>query len=112
MSNRLQVNLQRTYNKVLDTHNKYITLIAQQPAQWSPQLIVDVESQLQLLKQSHNFMLQSLTKWEDFAKNIKDTEEKRQEYEAFDTWRDTEDHQKLFKELAKTILKGEKYLLL
>uniref|UniRef100_A0AC35F206 Peptidase aspartic putative domain-containing protein n=1 Tax=Panagrolaimus sp. PS1159 TaxID=55785 RepID=A0AC35F206_9BILA len=112
MSNRIQVNLQRTYNEVLETHNEYNTLIAQQPAPWSPQLKVEVESLLQLLKQSHNFMLQSLDKWEDLAKKIKDPEEKRQEYEALDTWRDTEDHRKLLKELAKTILKGDKYLLL
>uniref|UniRef100_A0A914YU63 Uncharacterized protein n=1 Tax=Panagrolaimus superbus TaxID=310955 RepID=A0A914YU63_9BILA len=112
MSDRIQINLQRTYKEVLETRDEYNTLLGLHPAPWSPQVKIDMETLLQLIKQSHEYILQSLDKWEDLAKKTKDAQQKKQEYDSFDTWRDTDTHRKLLKELAMIILKGEKYLLL
>uniref|UniRef100_A0AC34GDQ9 Uncharacterized protein n=1 Tax=Panagrolaimus sp. ES5 TaxID=591445 RepID=A0AC34GDQ9_9BILA len=100
MSDRLQVNLERTYNEVLETIEEYNELLRHHRPPWSTEIKIDMKSLLHLMRQSHEFLLDTLDKWEDTAKKIKDAGQKQQEYNSLDTWRDNNDHRKLMKDLA------------
>uniref|UniRef100_A0AC34FDI0 Integrase catalytic domain-containing protein n=1 Tax=Panagrolaimus sp. ES5 TaxID=591445 RepID=A0AC34FDI0_9BILA len=110
MSDRLQVNLQRTYNEVLEIREEYDQLLSQHRIPWSTEISIEMGSLLQIMKQSHQFLLDSLDKWEDISKKIKDPDQRKAEYELLDTWRDNDEHRKLMTDLTKILLKGEKYL--
>uniref|UniRef100_A0A914P062 Peptidase aspartic putative domain-containing protein n=1 Tax=Panagrolaimus davidi TaxID=227884 RepID=A0A914P062_9BILA len=111
MSDRVQVDLRRTYNEVLETLEEYKTIFAAHSRPWSKDMRTEQGSRLQLLQQSHEFMIQALNKWEDIAKKTKDADMKKAEYDSYDEWRDNPMHRKVLKELAFTILNGKQYLM-
>uniref|UniRef100_A0A914QNR1 Uncharacterized protein n=1 Tax=Panagrolaimus davidi TaxID=227884 RepID=A0A914QNR1_9BILA len=81
MSDRLQINLQRTYNEVLESRDEYNTMLANNPRPWSKDTRIKLGSRLQVIKQHHSYMLQALEKWEDLARKTKDADQRTAEYE-------------------------------
>uniref|UniRef100_A0A914ZB99 Uncharacterized protein n=1 Tax=Panagrolaimus superbus TaxID=310955 RepID=A0A914ZB99_9BILA len=111
MSDRIQIDLQRTINEVQKIRKEYIDLFDQNPLPWSNIIKIKMKTKIQRIKQSHTFILQSLNKWDEFAREIKDPDEKQLEYQRYDEWRDADENSTMINDLADIIMEGNEYLL-
>uniref|UniRef100_A0A914ZFY7 Uncharacterized protein n=1 Tax=Panagrolaimus superbus TaxID=310955 RepID=A0A914ZFY7_9BILA len=112
MSDRIQINLQRTIKEVQKIQEEYNDLLIHNPPPWSSLIKIKMETKIQRIKQSHAFILQALDKWEEVAKKTKDPDEKQLQYQSYDEWRDNDDNSKLLNDLTEIVMEGGKYLQL
>uniref|UniRef100_A0AC34GT32 Integrase zinc-binding domain-containing protein n=1 Tax=Panagrolaimus sp. ES5 TaxID=591445 RepID=A0AC34GT32_9BILA len=112
MSERFQINLQRTIKEVLKIRDEYNDLLANNPPPWPMLTKIKMKAKIQRIKQNHTFILQSLDKWEESAKKIKNVNDKKLEYEKFDEWRNNDENSNLLSELTEIIIIGNEYLQL
>uniref|UniRef100_A0A914Z0E6 Uncharacterized protein n=1 Tax=Panagrolaimus superbus TaxID=310955 RepID=A0A914Z0E6_9BILA len=112
MSERIKINIQRTIKEVLKIQDEYNDLLATNPPPWSMLTKIKMKAKIQRIKQSHSYILQSLDKWEECAKKIKNADDKKLEFEKFDEWRNDEDNSNMLSELTEIIVVGNEYLQL